>query len=111
MSQAYGNTKLARRLAWWALIISGVVLVMASCTLCTHSANLLWLVMLTLTADVGVVWYAVKQGLVFEWRVERRWKHVCSHIGFEGQARSYWNGLKGAYIDGETKTIHPRLRD
>ncbi len=66
MYQAYGSTRLARRLAWWAMIISGAVLVMASCTACTHSANLLWLVMLMLTADVGVIWYAVKQGLLFE---------------------------------------------
>src|SRR6266568_3494316 len=109
MSQAYGNTKLARRLAWWALIISGVVLVMASCTACTHSANLLWLVMLMLTADVGVVWYAVQQGVLFELMLERTWKNVCGGIGFSGQATSYKYGLQGA-MRGDKKTIYPKLR-
>ncbi len=111
MYQAYGSTRLARRLAWWAMIISGAVLVMASCTACTHSANLLWLVMLMLTADVGVIWYAVKQGLLFEWRLERTWKAVCGGVGFKGEARSFRNGLNGAYVKGETKTIYPKLRE
>ncbi len=109
MYQAYGNTRLARQLAWWALIISGVVLVMASCTLCTHSANLLWLVMLMLTADVGVVWYAVQQGVLFELMLERTWKNVCGGIGFSGQATSYKYGLQGA-MRGDKKTIYPKLR-
>ena len=81
MNSAYGNTRLARRLVRLALYISGMVLFMTMCTLCAQTANLLWLVVLMLAGDIGVAVYAVKQGLPFEWRLERTWKAVCGRIG------------------------------
>jgi S-DNA-T family DNA segregation ATPase FtsK/SpoIIIE len=117
MNSAYGNTWLARKLLSAALYVNVLALALSVCAGCVMAAAnegigglpVIWL--LLLAADAVVVWYAVSQGAIFELRVERRWKHVCSHIGFEGEARSFKNGLKGAYIDGETKTIHPQLRD
>jgi S-DNA-T family DNA segregation ATPase FtsK/SpoIIIE len=111
MNSAYGNTRLARRLVRVALIVSGLVLFTALCALCAQAGNLLWLVVLVLAGDIGVAWYAIKQGLLFEWRLERTWKAVCCGIDFSGKARSYHKGLKGAYIDGDTKTIYPKLRE
>ncbi len=112
MNSAYGNTRLARVLVRFALIASGAVLFMALCALCGHTANLLPLVMAMLVADGAVAWYAVQQGLPFEWRVERIWKATCSGLpGMSGTGRSYKRGLKGAYIDGDTKTIYPKIRE
>src|SRR5437764_3637624 len=81
-SQAYGNTRLARKLVWAALYVSGTVLFMASCALCAHTGNLLWLVLLMLAGDVGVAWYAIKQGYGFEWLLERRFRKTC--LGLRG---------------------------
>jgi hypothetical protein len=114
MNCAYGNTRLARSLVRFALIISGVVLLAASCALCTQTTSLLWLLLLVLAADSGVAVYAVKQGLLFEWSLERTWKAVCGGIAggkFKGEARSYRFGLIGAYVLGDTKTIYPKLRE
>ncbi len=112
MNSAYGDTRLARGLVRLALYTSGFVFFMTLCTLCAHTANLTWLVLLLLAADVGVAWYAIKQGLPFEWRVERIWKTTCHGLaGLSGKGRSFRGGLKGAYIDGETKTIYPKLRE
>lgn len=111
MNSAYGNTRLARRLVQLALYISGLVFLMALCALCAQTGNLLWLVMLMLAGDVGVAVYAIKQGLPFEWSLERIWKGVCGGIGFVGEARSYKFGLYGAYVRGDTKTLYPKLRE
>lgn len=112
MNSAYGNTRLARRLMRLALIASGLVLFMALCGLCAQTANLLWLVMLMLAGDVGVAVYAVKQGLLFEWSLERTWNAVCGGIGFSAEVRSMRMGLKGYYSSNPPmKTIYPRLRD
>jgi len=111
MNQAYGNTRLARRLAWSALYVSGVVLFMAACTLCSQTTNLLWLVLLMLVGDIGMIWYAVKQGLPFELLLERRFRHVCVGIDFTGVGRSWKYGCYGAFVRGDTKTIYPKLRD
>lgn len=114
MNCAYGNTRLARGLVRFALIISGVVLLAASCTLCSQTASLLWLVLLVLAADSGVAVYAAKQGLFFERKLERIWKATCGGIvggKFRGEARSYRFGLVGAFLLGDTKTIYPKLRE
>src|SRR5438270_1276966 len=110
MNSAYGNTRLARRLVRLALYISGMVLFMTMCTLCAQTANLLWLVVLMLAGDIGVAVYAVKQGLPFEWRLDKKFQAVCGGIGFKGKARSYRFGLIGAYVMGDTKTIYPKIR-
>ncbi len=68
--------------------------------------------LLTLLVDGVVGYYALKQGLLFEWRVERIWKATCSGLeGFTGVGPSFRRGLKGAYIDGDTKTIYPKIRE
>jgi len=111
MYSAYGNTRLARRLVRLALYISGMVLFLSLCALCAQTANLLWLVVLMLATDIGVAVYVIKQGVLFEWRLERTWKAVCGGIGFKGVARSYMFGLYGAFVRGDTKTIYPKLRE
>ncbi len=109
---AYGNTKRARRLVWCAVYGNATILLM----LCPMAATggggaVVTTVLLTLLVDGVVGYYALKQGLLFEWRVERIWKTTCSGLeGFTGVGRSFRKGLKGAYIDGDTKTIYPKLR-
>src|SRR5437763_1753278 len=111
MNEAYGNAGLARNVLRAVLAVDGLVLFCALCAAVNHNgggAVLLLLVLAGLTS--AVLWYATKEGVWFVWRLERVWKHVCGHIGFSGQARSFKNGLKGAFIDGETKTIYPQLK-
>ena len=111
MNQAYGNTRLARQLVWFFAIFDAIVLFSVSCGAAAGGGG--WLVVLlplmAVTAAVGI--YAVRQGLLFEWSLERTWKAVCGGIGFKGEARSYRGGLIGAYRKGETKTIYPKLRE
>lgn len=72
----------------------------------------IWLVMLfPLGLLAFSLVYATSQGLWFEMAIERTWKRVCVGIGFKSEARSYKHGFIGAYRDGETKIITPRLRD
>lgn len=111
MNKAQGNTRLARQLVWFFAILDAVVLFAAMCGLAAGQSGWLVVLLLLMVASVAVGAYAVRQGLVFERRVERIWKAVCGGIGFKGEARSYRNGLNGAYRKGETKTIYPRLRE
>lgn len=111
MNSAYGDTRLARRLVWFFSILDAVLLFTVSCGATAVGGGVL-LVLLPLTAvSVAVGVYAVRQGVLFELQIERTWKRVCHGIGFKGEARSYRNGLNGAYRKAETKTIYPRLRN
>jgi len=68
--------------------------------------------LLTLLLNGLVGWYALSSGLVFEWRVERIWNTTCHGLeGMSGTGRSFKRGCKGAFIDGDTKTIYPKLRE
>src|SRR5438105_2785257 len=112
MTQAYGDTRQARRLVRLSMIASGAVFALAGCMVCSSTANLLWLVLLMLAAgDIGVMVYAVKQGLLFELLLERQFKHVCAGIDFTGVGRSWKYGCYGALVRGDTKIIYPKLRD
>lgn len=107
---AEGNTKLARKLVWFAAFVN-VALLLMMCSLAVMGAGWFLALLLLVAVDGFVGFYATSQGLTFEWQQERTWKAVCGGIGFRGDARSYRNGLIGAYGKGETKTIYPRLRD
>jgi S-DNA-T family DNA segregation ATPase FtsK/SpoIIIE len=80
--QAYGNTKLGRRLLWTALLIGGPMLFTTLCTVTAGigstavPADLLFL-LFAVTAGV----YAVRQGVVFELLLERTWKHSFEPTG------------------------------
>lgn len=111
MNQAYGNTRLARQLVWFFAIFDAIVLFAVSCSAAAGGGSWLMVLLPLMAATVAVGVYAVRQGLLFEWRLERTWKRVCHGIGFKGEARSYRNGLNGAYRKGETKTIYPKLRN
>jgi hypothetical protein len=116
-SSAYGNTKLARRLVWVAAVcnVAGLVL---WCPLASKSSGALVLMLLLgLVANSAVGAFAVQQGLIFEWLLERRWKAVCKGIGFVGEGRLQFKTRlafdpissfqKGNW---ERKTIYPKLR-
>jgi DNA segregation ATPase FtsK/SpoIIIE, S-DNA-T family len=111
MNQAYGNTHLGRWLLRIVSIVDALVLFVSCCSTAAGLANLVWLVVVLALFNAVIGVYAISQGVIFEFRLERIWKGVCSGVGFEGEARSYRNGLVGAYGKGETKTIYPRLRN
>jgi S-DNA-T family DNA segregation ATPase FtsK/SpoIIIE len=114
LNQAYGNTVLARRLYWTAVIGDVLLLFFGLCsTTFTNSVALLVVsYLLIIASNVWIGWYVVGQGLPFEWRVERIWNATCLGLpGMSGTGRSYKRGLKGAYIDGDTKTIYPKIRE
>ena len=85
----------------------------------SHGA-LLPLALLAVLVDFGVVSFAASQGLVFELKVERTWKKVCSGLGgsFVGEGRLQFHTkvaidpissfTKGKW---ERKTIYPKIRD
>ena len=108
----YGNTKRARRLVMCAVYGSATILLMLCPLAATGGGGaVVATLLLTLLVDGVVGYYALNQGLLFEWRCERIWKATCSGLeGFTGVGRSFRKGLKGAYIDGDTKTIYPKLR-
>jgi hypothetical protein len=118
MNQAYGNTKMARRLVWVAAFcnVAGFVL---WCPLTSKSAGAMVLMLLLgLVANSAVGIYAVHEGLIFEWLLERRWKAVCQGIGFVGEGRLQFKPRvafdpissfqKGHW---ERKRIYPKLRE
>jgi hypothetical protein len=51
------------------------------------------------------------QGMFFEMQLGRTWNKICENLGgtFKMEARSFRNGLIGAYGRGETKTVYPKL--
>src|SRR5437660_808009 len=111
MNETYGNAGLARNLLRAALAVDGFMLFFALCAAVNNNGGGATVLMLFLAGLTGAaLWYATKEGLWFVWRLERVWKHVCGHIGFSGEARSFKRGCKGAYIDGDTKTIYPQLK-
>lgn len=110
MYQAHGNTGLARRLLWIAAMVDVWVLFAACCVAASGLANLVGLGVVLLLSNIVVGWYALSQGVIFEYRQERTWKAVCGGIGFKGEGKSYWHGWYGAHVKGETRTIHPKLR-
>jgi DNA segregation ATPase FtsK/SpoIIIE, S-DNA-T family len=112
MNSAYGNTKLARLLLRVAGYVDAVFLLALCCAAASGITDFLWFLFVLALCNVAVVWYASSQGLWFELRVERIWKATCLGLpGMSGTGRSYMRGLKGAYIDGDTKTIYPKIRE
>lgn len=112
MTETYGNAGLARRLLRLALALDGFVVCFTLCAAVNNNAGIAVMLLLTLAVITGLaLWYATKQGFWFVRQLERTWKQTCTGIGFTGEARSFRNGLKGAYLDGETKTIYPQLKN
>lgn len=85
MYQAYGNTRLARRLLWVAGIVDAWVLLGACCAAASGLADLAWLVV----ANAAVAWYAYNEGAVFELLLERTWKAVCGGLALWERRRSW----------------------
>src|SRR6266704_2616331 len=118
MNQAYGNTRMARRLVWVAAVcnVAGFVL---WCPLASQSSGaLVLMLLLALVANSSVGAYAVSNGLIFEWLLERRWKAVCQGIGFVGEGRLQFKprvafDLISSFQKGhwERKIIYPKLRE
>ena len=107
---AQGNTKLARRLLWFAAFVN-VALLLMLCPLAVDGAAAVAIaLLLAFLVDGFVGAYCLEQGLLFELQIEHRWKRVCGGIGFTSEARSYRRGIIGA-ANGEKKTIYPKLRE
>ena len=112
LNQAYGNTRLARTLVRVVGFCDAWLLFVSCYFAFVSPAGVVGMLVLLLIANGLVGGYAFEQGLLFEWRVERIWKATCSGIsGMSGEARSYKNGVYGAYVKGETKTVYPKLRE
>jgi len=112
MNEANGNARLARTLLKVALALDGFMLFFTLCSAVNNNGGLAVMLLLALAVmTVLALWYATKQGYWFVRQIERTWKQTCTGIGFIGEARSFRNGLKGAYLDGETKTIYPQLKN
>jgi hypothetical protein len=111
-----GNTLLARRLLEAAAIIDCVLLIVFLCVSVTPDSGawpiLLLLVMLVILGGTG--WYALTQGLWFEWRKERVFRNVCAYLGYTSVRRDrpvvaiFKPGIIG--IRRNARTVYPQLR-
>ena len=115
MYQAYGNTRVARRLLWVAGIVDAWVLFAACCAAASGLANLAWLVGVLVVVNAAVLWYAYNEGAIFELLLERTWKAVCGGIGFVGEkavlaGNPFWV-FRGPLVRQSEKKIYPKLRD
>ena len=123
MNSAYGNTRFARALVWLCAI--GDVYAFFLMCLASASVNgpgvLGWLLVgAGLLVGNGVTaLYAVREGLPFEVRMQRRFKHVCAGLGgsFVGQGRMKFKPRLAldpfssiANGQWERQTIYPKLR-
>lgn len=102
------NTRLARRLLWFAAFVD-VALLFMLCSTSGDSAGIGWTLTLFLLVNVSVGIYALKQGLLFELIQEHTWKAVCDGIGFSAVADSWGVGV--GLPRRTQKVIYPRLRD
>ncbi|HJT55284.1 MAG TPA: FtsK/SpoIIIE domain-containing protein [Ktedonobacteraceae bacterium] len=117
MNSAYGNTRLARQLVKFATFIDVALLGIVCSTLNNDGAGAGWSILLALAVNGGVGFYAVRSGLVFELRLERRWKAVC--VGLGGRFASHqvklianplwWFG--GSLTREHAQVIVPKFRD
>src|SRR6266568_5357411 len=80
MNQAYGNTRLARGLVWFAAFVN-VALLFMLCSLASMGAGWLLALLLMMLVDGPVALYAYNQGLFFEWKVQKTWRAVCGGLG------------------------------
>lgn len=91
MNQAYGDTKMARRLAW----VCAIADVLGLCMMCSVSSSVSgpgitgWLLYgaALLVGNAVTAAYAIQQGLPFVWLIERKWQKTCAGIGFVGEGR------------------------
>jgi DNA segregation ATPase FtsK/SpoIIIE, S-DNA-T family len=109
LGQAQGNTKQARLLLRVAGFVDASVLVTSLCFMFSAPVSTFWFLVVLALVNVPLVWYAVSQGVVFEWFVERTFKEVCAGLGFNGEAISWKYGLIGA-LRGDRKIVQPNLR-
>src|SRR6266704_3056324 len=72
LKQAYGNTQLARRLLWLTGYADALFLFTSCCMTASGAANLLWFLFILAVANLVLVVYAVRQGVVFEWFGEKK---------------------------------------
>lgn len=110
LKQAYGNTKLARRLLWLTGYADAILVFTSLCVTASRTANLLWLLVVLALANLVVGWFVLSQGVLFEWFAEKNFKEVCKGLGFEAEVRSFKYGLWGAFVKGDKKMAQPDLR-
>lgn len=81
------NTRLARRLVWFASMIDVFLLITFACSASNGGAG--WTIALFIPLNIAVGWYAFSQRLWFEYAKERTWKMVCSGLGFTGSKSEF----------------------
>ena len=129
LTEARGNTRLARRLVYLAAYASVLLLAFTFCSSCVAaqqpqsdgSFSGFWLMLLLLIGcDSVVAWYAISQGFLFQWRLERRFQKTCAGLqgSFVGQGRAKFHTKVAldpvsSFTKGEWKrpTIYPKLRE
>ncbi len=110
------NTRVARRLVWFAGFISVWALFML-CTLASNPGALAAVVIFVLLVDGAIFAYASSQGYWFEWQMERKWKKVCRGIGSNFVSERQRTIAKptgvvyGPITQQHTERRYPKLRD
>jgi hypothetical protein len=109
------NTRMARRLMWFAGFISIWALFML-CMLASSPGALVTVVISVLLVDGAIFAYATSKGYWFERRVERIWNKTCGGIGFVSEkSQTIMNplwvaGAQSFTRQHETKQ-YPKLRE
>jgi hypothetical protein len=109
------NTRMARRLMWFAGFISIWALFML-CWLASSPGALVTVVISVLLVDGAIFAYATSKGYWFERRVERIWNKTCGGIGFVSEkSQTIMNplwvaGAQSFTRQHETKQ-YPKLRE
>ena len=91
MNETKGNTGLARGVMWSVLALDGFVVFFTLCTGTFNNGGGAASLLLFLAVITGLAaWYAIQAGLLFELRLEYRWKKTCAGLGgsFVGEGRA-----------------------
>lgn len=102
-----GNTRLARRLLWFAAFVDCFLLIIMLCSASSGGAG--WVLVLGVIVNGSVGFYAHRQGLFFELQKEHTWKAVCSGIGFTSTKTVWVPGIGTPHR--KEGTSYPLLRD